>query len=254
MGVAVAALGVACIDMTSPKGVASISLLLVPSPSVVVGDVMRDSLGAPAPLELIAYDATGHPLSGVTPSFFITDSLAPGHLKGDTVVGDKFGLFHVIGQIGNLQTPSVPIFVTSAPTQIAALGQLDTLRAPFGTDSTTRGQSTPMVALTGASDSAAQGYIIHWSLGYVPPAQAGKQAVFLGAVSTNRAATDTTDITGHASMSVFVVTPYLNDPALATAGGVDSVEVFAAVSYRGAAVPGSPVRFLIPLTLGAISP
>ena len=71
----------ACIDMSPPKGPASISSLLLPSPSVVVGDSMRDSLGVVAPLRILAYDANNVPLTNVATLFFITDTAATAHLS-----------------------------------------------------------------------------------------------------------------------------------------------------------------------------
>ncbi|HEU4787096.1 MAG TPA: hypothetical protein VFS57_06800, partial [Gemmatimonadaceae bacterium] len=57
--VALATLAAACLDMSAPKGAASISLLQLPSGYVVRGDVMRDSGGAAAKLVVLAYDGDG---------------------------------------------------------------------------------------------------------------------------------------------------------------------------------------------------
>ena len=43
-----AMIAVACVDMSAPKGPASISVLQLPAPFVVRGAVMGDSLGNPA--------------------------------------------------------------------------------------------------------------------------------------------------------------------------------------------------------------
>src|SRR5262249_40919727 len=65
IGAAVVLAIAACIDMSAPNnGVASISTLLLPSPSVVIGDVMRDSTGVPAPLAVTPFDQAGKALTG----------------------------------------------------------------------------------------------------------------------------------------------------------------------------------------------
>ena len=80
--VVAAVVAMACIDMSAPKGrPASISSLLLPSPSVVVGDSMRDSAGKVAPLRIIAYDANNAPIPSLEVLFFVTDSAAVAHIS-----------------------------------------------------------------------------------------------------------------------------------------------------------------------------
>lgn len=254
-----AIIGVACVDMSAPKGPASISVLQLPSPSVVVGDSMRDSTGAPARLNVIAYDASGTPLSDVTPEFFITDTGAAAHIVPATgvLVGDKLGSVRIIGQIGALQTPVATVPVTIAPTLIERSGSTtDTLRAPLTADTSaaSRGKLAAAVLVTGAAKVGAQGFIVRFKLLYAPrSASSTSQAVFLADDQGRPSTVDTSDASGRASRDVVVITPFLGDSAVLF-GKVDSVVVLAEASYKRALVSGSPVRIVIPLKVAAKLP
>jgi hypothetical protein len=254
-----AIIGVACVDMSAPKGPASISLLQLPSPSVVVGDSMRDSTGAPAKLNVIAYDASGTPLSDVTPEFFITDTGAAAHIVSATgvLVGDKLGSVRIIGQIGSLQTPVATIPVTVAPTLIARVAaSKDTLEAPLTADTSvaSRGKLAAAVFVTGAEKAGAEKFVVRFTLVYAPRSASNAQpAVFLADDQGKPSVVDTTDASGRASRDVIVITPFLGDSAVLF-GRVDSVVVLAEASYKRELVPGSPVRIVIPLKVAAKLP
>lgn len=250
-----AIIGVACVDMSAPSGPASISPLQLPSPSVVVGDVMRDSLGAPAKLDVIAYDANGGRLSGVSPQFFVTDSGAPATVDlSGTVTGTKLGTVHVVGQIGTLQTLPAAIPVTVAPTLIAPTSTTaDTIIAPLSVDTTQRGTAAAAVTVTGVGATApvgAAGFIVKYTLLHAPATSASSKspAVFLADDQGNPSTVDTTDAAGHASRNVIVVTAFLGDTNLLK-GKVDSAVVTAQTSYKGVLVSPSPLRIVIPIVV-----
>jgi len=248
-----AVIGVACVDMSAPKGAASISGLQLPSPSVVVGDVMRDSTGAPATLSVIAYDANGAKITDLATQFFVTDTGAPATLDAAGILtGTKLGTVHVVGQIGALQTPVVAIPITVAPKLIARRsGTADTLIAPLSTDSTQRGRDTAAVTVSGDSSVGAAGFIVKYALVYAPSTASTSKspAVFLADDQGNASTVDTTDASGHASRSVVVVSAFLADPALLAGTKVDSAVVTAQTSYKGALVSPSPIRFVIPIVV-----
>lgn len=254
-----ATIGLACVDMSAPKGPASISVLQLPSPSVVVGDSMRDSNGVPAKLNVIAYDANGVPLPDFTPQFFITDTGAAAHISSTTgvLIGDKLGSVRIVGQIGGLQTPVVTVPITVAPTLIARVAaSKDTLEAPLTADTSvaSRGKLPAAVLVTGAEKAGAQSFIVRFTLVYAPRSANNSQpAVFLADDQGKPSVVDTTDASGRASRDVVVITPFLGDSAVLF-GRVDSVVVIAEASYKRAAVPGSPVRIVIPLKVAAKLP
>lgn len=243
------ALGVACIDMSAPPGAASISVLLLPSPSVVVGDTMRDSLGKAAPLAVAAFDGNNQKLTDIAPLFFISDTSHTAHLKGGNVlVGDKLGSVQLIGQVGVLQTPPVSVTVTVAPKQFAAGAPApDTVRFPPPTDSASSIDTTSLrVTLVGGPDSAAQGFVVKYTLGHTPASKPGSPAVYLADDLGHIATADTTDGSGVASRTLVVNSLFLTDQALLA---IDSAVVVVSTSYKGVPVSGSPIRFVVPIKL-----
>lgn len=245
---------VACVDLSAPAGAASISPLILPSLFVVQGDVMRDSTGNPAKPTIIAYDQNGNPLSGITPRFFLTDSIPHAHFDPATGIihGDSLGIAHIVGQIGNLQTAVFSLPVTLAPdTMVRVLvGGGDTLRATVTNDSaTSRGQLAAQVRVTGggANHVPIQGVRVAFTLVHSFASRTSSPAVFLADDSGNLSQLDTTDATGLASRRVTIVSSFLADQTLFSR--VDSVEVRATASYRGVSLPGSPVHIVIPVKI-----
>lgn len=240
---------VACIDLSAPKGPASISVLQLPSAFVVRGDVMRDSTGAPAKLGVLAYDANGALLTDVGAQFFITDSAPAAHFddNGD-LVGDRLGTVRVVGQIGNLQTPVTVIPITVAPVTLAR-GALDTVRAPLGKDSASSIGSTKLsLVVRGAGDTAVQGVVVRYTLTRTLESSSSQPAVYIGNASGKPVSSDTTDASGTTSVArLIVLTRKLADQALLSGTKVDSVIVDASASYKGAPLTGSPARLVIPV-------
>ena len=73
--VACAIVAVACLDMSAPSGAASISLLQLPSPSVVRGDTMRDSAGNVAPVTVTSFNVQGEPIPTIPFETFVLDTM-----------------------------------------------------------------------------------------------------------------------------------------------------------------------------------
>jgi len=244
---------IACVDMSAPKGAASISQLLLPSPSVVVGDTMRDSTGAVKPLNVIAYDGNSVPISGLATTFFITDSGAAAHLTGSHfVIGDKQGTVHVVGQVSGIQTAAASVPVTVAPTALAlASPAADTLRVPVAKDtSASIGTLAIGATLKGKGDTAALGFIVKYDIASAPATIAGSTtpAIFIGADPTKASPVDTSDASG-VSRSVIVRPFLLANEQQYLNGKADSVVILISTSYRGVSVAGSPIRVVLPLKL-----
>jgi hypothetical protein len=239
-------LGIACIDTSAPPGAASISVLQLPSPSVVVGDTMRDSLGVAAPLTVVAYDGNNVKLTDIVPLFFISDTSHTAHLKGGTVlVGDKLGSVQLIGQVGGLQTPPVSVPVTVAPKKFAVRLPLpDTLHAHIAVDSASSIDTVSLgVTLVGGPDSAVQSFVVKYTLGHRPESKPGSTAVYLADDQGHIATADTTDASGGASRRLVVNSFFLTDQAR-TGSTVDSAVVVVSTSYKGVPVSGS-ITFVV---------
>jgi hypothetical protein len=246
--------GIACVDMSAPSGPASISSLQLPSPSVIVGDVMRDSNGVAAPLRVIAYDAAGTPMTGVTVNYFITDTIRAARLGNDNVLtGDKIGVVRIVGQVGSLQTPVATIPVTHMPARlstVASSGKTDTLRPAFAGDSaTSAAAASAAFNVRSVADSGSQGIIVRFTLVRAPTSLDPKRpAAFLADDSNNPSVVDTTDQSGQASRRVVVIAAFLGDKDV-LAGKPDSAIVEARAFYKGVALTGSPARLVIPVKL-----
>ena len=245
-----ALIGVACIDMSAPGGAASISTLQLPSPSVVVGDVMRDSNGAPAPLSVIAYDANNNPISGLSGQFYISDSTHAAHLDpGNIVVGDKIGASRIIGQIGSLQTAALTVPVTYAPDHLTRGTVADSVLAPLGRDSATSiGTLVLPVSVRSVNDSASQGFIVSYVISHAPATATSSKspAVYLTSDNGRLATSDTSDVVGATSPKLVVNSFELSARDTIYAGTkTDSVVVLASAKYKGVLLAGSPVRFVV---------
>lgn len=248
-------IAVACVDMSAPKGAASISQLQMPQPAVVAGDTLRDSTGAVAQLDIVSFDGAGAPIAGQTPKFFITDTTRRAHLTGATriLVGDSIGLMHLAGQVGDLTTPVVNVQVTFEPSFMQKLSPIDTsLLAPLGADSSSSIGSVPLAAaLRAANDSASQGFIVQYKLRRAPATRSDKRspAVFLADDQGNIATSDTSDATG-VRRQLKVVSAFLADPALLGGSKTDTAIVEAHITYKGHII--GPIQWIVPIRVGVV--
>jgi hypothetical protein len=239
---------VACVDLSAPGGPASISQLLLPSTFVVRGDVMRDSAGAPALAKIIAFTQKGDSSVAAGASFFITDSIIRAHFGTDgLIVGDSFGIAHVVGQFGNVQTPVFALPVTVAPTTMTntLTPANDTLKLFVGSDSaTTRGEIPLTVRVTGGvgADTTVQGVWVRFTIDSAPQGRAG--AFFLLDDQKNLSSLDTTDASGVAGRTLVGLSAFLADSSLRVGKTTDSVVVRATTVYKGKQILS---RIVIPL-------
>jgi hypothetical protein len=245
--------------MSPPSGPASISPLLLPSPSVVINDTMRDSAGRATPLAVQGFNSAGSMIT-VAPQFFVTDSIqhATVGLNTGFLVGDSLGQVHVVGQIGSLQTNIATIPVSVAPTQII-IGQtfVDSLIAPISGDTSLAGSgSTGLpVLVTGLNNVGAVGFIVHYRIVSAPSSisTASPAVVLTSSGSPPVPSTaDTTDGSGAATLSLRVVTARLLPDTAFAHGKPDTAIIEANSTYRGTLIAGSPVRFVVQIKLGLI--
>jgi hypothetical protein len=247
-------IGIACVDMSAPEGAASISALQLPSPSVVVGDTMRDSNGVVAPITVIAFDGAGKPIqAGV--HLFITDTLEFSHIGTNNVlIGDSIGQTRLLGQVGALPTIVAVIPVTFAPTKLVPNPDTSVhgVNAPAGPDSASTIGSAPVsVRVLASNDSGSQGMIVRYQIFQAPATRADvhSPAVYLGNAEQNlkSSAVDTTDVKGVATRSVVVISNFFADPALRAGTRTDSAVVLVSSKYKGVDLQGSPLKIVVPI-------
>ena len=249
---------VSCLDISSPlDGISSVSAVIPPSPSVILDDVSRDSLGDPAPLRVYAFDANGDTVRNAQVTFFVLDTLS-----GLTI--DASGVAH-----GNKLSPSARVVARVSPAGSTSSGlqtSVLTLPVTIAPDSVLRTSTDTLyidptdslafskgisVRVVGEERSApVNSYLVRYVIDYAPAAKPGATTAFLADESNKASPNDTTSGTGEASRRVA-----LRRSALADEAGVwsttkpDSVVVRVLVQYKGEDIPDTPIRVVVPLKL-----
>lgn len=243
---------VAACELGRPgEGVVSISNLTLPSPSVVAGDLMRDSLGNPSPVSITAFGANGDPIPGEPVTYVSLDTTitidATGTIRG--VTRDSVG-GRVVAGAGGLQTPPLRVIVTIAPTTVTkspAATPIQFVNTEPDTSKSTNWSDPLLLTVTGGAGVFAQGYIVTYSLIETPdPNVAGTATAYIGDDTAKPMSRDTTNTKGESSRRVILRQSAIAD-AIRAGTRSDSVIVRASVKYLGADVPGSPVTFYVPV-------
>jgi hypothetical protein len=218
-----------CREIPAPEeGVFSISPLILPSPGLVVGDTMRDSLGFAAPLSVIAYDREGNPVSGVTATFIVRDTGS--HIEGQYLIGDHTITTVVLGAVAGLQTDTVHVPVTLPPQQLIAADSVRHTLTPEIVDTVATSQDlrVRVVNSPGPTPIGIRGIVVRYHVARAPVPisdNAGPTVIFIPGSQTE--ARDTTDGTGLAGRAARF--RFLAIPPTAT----DSAVINATASYRG---------------------
>jgi hypothetical protein len=257
--VTVAAMG-ACLQLDVPENqVASISALSVPYPTVVIGDVMRDSLGVARPISVIAYDAEGRALGGVAVQIIVLDATA--NTLGTSVGVDQLGYVHglirdtlgarVFATVGSFGAPPQRILVSVAP-QVAKQSAAATAISFDITTPDTSVQtnwSPPLeLTLTDGNTTGAQGFIITYEVTRSPtPTIAGVPTAYVGDDAGKASRRDTTDVKGIAGRRVILRQQAIGDAALFAGTKTDTIIVRATVKYNGADLSGTPFDYIVPV-------
>ncbi|MEP6691297.1 MAG: hypothetical protein ABJD07_09080, partial [Gemmatimonadaceae bacterium] len=153
--IAGAATVVSCVDVgTDPKVPASIEFNLPQLPSLIVGDTLRDSTGAPVVLTATLFNSANVAIPGAPVTFVqLNDTGGIGRVNPTTggVKGLKPGPITVVADGGRIESQVVTLWVTYAPDSV------------FATDSV---RAVVVAALTPLRVTV---------LGDTSPAQAGRQ-------------------------------------------------------------------------------
>jgi hypothetical protein len=264
VAVITAVTGLACSDIlgsASRSPIASISALSLPYPTVVIGDVMRDSLGEAAPVSIQAFDASGKLVTDQSPQFTILDATT--NTLASTVQIDQSGIVHgiardtvgarVFAAFGTLTAPAQRVLVSVAPTRAAKtiaawdINFVDTIPDTLRSSN----WSLPLeLTLTDASGSiGAQGFVITYAVTRFPaPLNPGDQAAYIGDDTGKPSARDTTDFKGLASRRVVLRQSKLDTASVRKGLKTDTIIVRATVKYNGVDVAGTPLDYIIPVT------
>jgi len=227
----------ACVEVpTGANDVLSIQFDPLPSPSVVVGDSLRDTLGVVRGLTITAFNYSGTEVENPQVRFSTVDrgirvDSLTGIVTGDSVRSGA----RIFATLRGL-TVTAPLAVVLRPDTVIESNARDSLS--YSVLDTTANVSAPLgvkvLHRTATDTSAVASYLVSFQI--VSPSDTALARL----VADNRARSslDTTDASGVAGRRV-----KLDVTRLTTL--VDSVIVNAFVRYRGANVPGSPMRLVL---------
>ena len=234
--ISVAIVIAACFEVpTGANDILSIEFKPLASPSVVVGDSLRDTLGAIQPLSITAFNYSGAEVENPPVIFTALDR----GIKVDSVTGIVSGdsarsTARVFATVRGLSI-SVPIAVVLRPDTVLGANARDSLSysvldsanisAPIG---------VKVVHATPVDTTAVPSYLVSFRILSPVDTAFAKLVTETSARST----LDTTDAGGVASRRVRIDVSRL-------ASAVDSVIVQAFVRYRGVDVRGSPARLVL---------
>ncbi len=260
-GACAAVAGAACYAIEQPQGgIASISTIVAPWPSVVAGDVMRDSAGRPAPLHVYAFGVHGDTLPN-TPTFVLVDTGAYAHLNGNLLMGDmaRSAPVHVVGAIGNLETPPLSIFVTTAPTTLRVSAGLtgrlaDTLHAAPDTAWTANNSTVQFRVTGGVRDTAGvAGWLIYPRIVFAPASSDTAPTAYVLGNGSQVTTQDTTDASGNVSVRVLLRAGAIRDTSLLIGCRSDSIKVRVRALYKGQPLTGGDTTYIIPIQFTKIA-
>ena len=236
-----------CTDVsTSPTKAVAIEFGSLPYPSVVTGDTLRDSLGRVAPLHALAFNSAGALIVNPAITYIALDTGLTIDPTGIVTAQIRNGLVRVVASANGLQSVSNTIAVSRRPDNVIATRVTDTTLAYTIPDSA----ATNVTALLGVrvvtNDTSGgitgtQGWLVSYQvlLHGQPLSPSDTTLASLWGEGTTITAVDTTAADGTAGRRLRVRS------LLLVPTKPDTFIVKATVRYRGAAVPGSPVVFVI---------
>jgi hypothetical protein len=235
---ALAGVVAACTNLPSdPNTPFAISFAHAPSPSVVLGDVLRDSAGQPAKLQPATLD--DGQITALPDTAYIGDTL------------------RVVAIAGGVQSTPVRIVVTVRPDLIVRVG-VDTVRfnlpvldtLPLAPALQVQLRHTPVGEPV--RDTVVPAYGVRYRIDSTSSHVSDTSYVTISDDQRRFSPLDTTDATGVAARQVRVRRskfPFPYDAIPPGTSAVDTVYVSAMANYKGVPVGGSPVRFRVLVTL-----
>ena len=244
---------VACLDISSPvTGIAAITTVLLPTPSVVVNDSLRDTAGVAARLTVYAFAPNGDTVKDVVVRYFAIDSTQKLHV--DSVTGYAWGdslspVAKVVARVtpangkGTIQTLQVPLPVV--PTPVGATKADSLIEFPFnpGTlDTIGSGVVSPTldVKVVGNADTTIQSYVVSYKIVRMPTSKIrGEPTVRILDRSGNDSTIAITSVSGIASRQLRVRLAAIQDP-LRFGATTDTVVVQVRVLFQGKSLTVTP--------------
>jgi hypothetical protein len=236
---ALAAGTTSCIELSvDAKALASIEFSAPSSPSVVLGDTLRDTLGLREPLKARIFAADGSEITGTDISYVSTDTFV-NVVSGGYIFAKKGpGTAKVFAIAGGLQSSVRNIEVIVRPDSLAPNGSgVDTVRLRAPTTGTTVDSSLALSFTVRKGATPVNAVRVTFQLFRRGVALArGDTAVYALVTSSGRVSTvDTTDASG-------VVSRNLRVRITAGTSINDSLEVRADAVLGGTPLKGAPAK------------
>jgi hypothetical protein len=228
----------ACTDVSgSSTSVLSIQFDSLASPSVVVGDTLRDTTGAVILPVVRAFNFNGEAITPVPVWFQSPDSGVVVDSVTGIIVGDSLRSTpaRIVATVGSLQAVQ-RVDVTLRPDLLAAENGEDSLSYSL-LDTTLNVSPRLTVQLThgvAPNDSVVKSYIVSFAIVEQSNPSLGELVNDAGKPSV----VDTSDTNGVAGRAIRLHPLFLSSE-------VDSIIVNATAKYRGSQVSGSPVRLVL---------
>ena len=234
-----AVLGAACVKVSDNSAtVLSIQFDPFASPSVVLGDSLRDTAGTVAAPVVHAFNYQGEEIESPPVRFYAPDPGVSVDSITGVIIADSLRSTpaRIVATVGSLQAVRT-IEVTLRPDLIAPVNGRNTLSYSL-VDSTLNVSDHLTVKVTHGTpvaDTAVRSYIVSFAV-----VSGGDPRLAELVSGANLSSIDTTDASGVAGRAVRIRPLFLTTT-------VDSVIVNATVKYRGTPVTGSPVRLVVVL-------
>lgn len=252
----------ACAEVGSgPDVPAAIELTTLPSPSVVIGDTLRDTSGVVAPVRAIVRNLNGDEIKDAGVKYLYADFLRDSALAVDSTSGIVRALKATTGEArlaaraGSSLQVLKSIIVTTRPDSMDRVGQsapavFTTTLADTGRSGASANSSPALTAVVRHVDATTTGTVNAWVVRFViiAPANATNdttKAVYLVDDQGRASVLDTTDASGVAGRKVRV-----RAAQFPTGTAVDTVTVRATATYRGTTLKGAPILIKLPVKRG----
>jgi hypothetical protein len=253
--------GFACLDVSSPvTGIASITTVLAPIPSVAVGDSSRDTLGALDSLRVYAFAPNGDTVRDARVVFFALDTThklsidsLTGIARGDALSPNAAVSARVTpaNGKGSLQTPVVPYPVVPVPVSATKDSDITLFSYNATVQDTISSEllSPPLsVTVNGAGGAVVQRYLVSFEIIRSPHSRNhnGEPTVVLSDDTSKPTSVDTTDASGHGSRRLRIRRGALDDNVNLGAA-TDTAVVRVHVWYRGSRLITPADSFIVPI-------
>jgi hypothetical protein len=236
----------ACIDLsTNPDEIVAIEFSVLPWPSIVAGDTLRDASGTVAPLVARLFDGGGDLVEG--PVEFLVEQPSLRVVNGNLLVAEATatGRVGVFASTTGIQSTAVQVEVVPRPDSIAPEGVIVPLEWVVPDDpglNTSVPISVRVLSNATPMPAPVRSWIVQYQLeadGRVIPANDTAQ-IWLASENGRPSYADTTDASGTASRRVRLrVAPGLVPP--------DSAVITVSASYKGMPLLRSPLVLVLPL-------